>query len=693
MIGFVNIWSLAGLLAVSLPVVIHFMTRPRPRRILYPTYRFLVEAAGGRQALYRLRTLIVLTLRCLAVLMLVLLFSKPFLQQRSSASQAELSKKAAIIIDASLSMKGIQGGVTLFDKAKAEAAELMRTFEADTAAAVIFIKAKPEPVLPALSANIPALHKRLQASKASSALGTPSSAIALAEQMLNGPGVIYIFSDFQRTNWNNIVFDSKTDLSVILRPVTEEPIDNIAVTGIQINPPSPVAGEPVEIGCTIFNCTGKDRQEPVSLIFLGERFSKIVNLKPFSPTHAVFSVIARDPGEFEGKIRLGQKDGLNDDNERFFKIKIIRESFVLIISDENPDDLSGSAFFVRTAAEPDSEKESGVKGVLRHSQDTDIKVLDQADTYIICSPAVISEKVAAAITSRVLEGSTLICFLDGPKAPGIVEALSTASQDQIAPPFQLLTQVRSIKQDGDPLTDINYSQDPLKLFANQNQGDLSLLGFTRHYKTGITLSRKHEILMSYSDGSAAFAVSPAGRGTVIYINFPATPDGGNLVQSPLFPALLHECLRLGNSNTAESETRPGQAWEILVPNIGANDETGVSVHGPDGRKVEFYEVSLGSHIKLTLPQADMPGIYHVYKKEKTVSLGVVNTNPRESDTRQIAVQEMVRSDQIGQGTKVVTYTPDQLKTNRKKDMWPLAWLLFAVFLGFEMLVLSIWRKG
>ena len=62
-----NPWMLAGLVAIGLPVLIHFLTRARPRKVVFPPFRFLVEACAGKQAVHRLRTWILLALRTLAV--------------------------------------------------------------------------------------------------------------------------------------------------------------------------------------------------------------------------------------------------------------------------------------------------------------------------------------------------------------------------------------------------------------------------------------------------------------------------------------------------------------------------------------------------------------------------------------------------------------------------------------------------
>ncbi len=93
--AFANPWMLVALAAIGLPVLIHFLTRARPRRIVFPPFKFLVEACAGQQAVHRLRTITLLTLRTLAVLALVLLFARPFLTPKSAALGANASQRAA----------------------------------------------------------------------------------------------------------------------------------------------------------------------------------------------------------------------------------------------------------------------------------------------------------------------------------------------------------------------------------------------------------------------------------------------------------------------------------------------------------------------------------------------------------------------------------------------------------------------
>src|SRR5438477_11948527 len=102
-LAFANPWLLTGLAAVGLPVLIHYLTRARPRRVAFPPFKFLLEACAGQQAIHRLRTFVLLAVRSLAVMALVFLFARPFLKPSGAAAHPGARQRVILIVDASLS--------------------------------------------------------------------------------------------------------------------------------------------------------------------------------------------------------------------------------------------------------------------------------------------------------------------------------------------------------------------------------------------------------------------------------------------------------------------------------------------------------------------------------------------------------------------------------------------------------------
>src|SRR6185436_5169835 len=108
------------------------------------------------------------------------------------------------------------------------------------------------------------LHDELVKAQATYEAADPAAALALAKKILGGSGTIYVFSDFQQSNWKS-VDELPAGIICRLRAVTTEPVENVALTAIRLAPAEPVIGESVEVLCTVFNSSPRPRQETVRL--------------------------------------------------------------------------------------------------------------------------------------------------------------------------------------------------------------------------------------------------------------------------------------------------------------------------------------------------------------------------------------------------------------------------------------------
>jgi hypothetical protein len=668
-LAFTNPLMLGGLAAVGLPVLIHFLTRARPQRIAFPPYKFLMEACAGQQAVHRLRTIILLTIRTLAVLALVLLFAKPFLKP-AAAVNTDAAKRVVLVVDASLSMRAVQGGVSLFAHAQAEAADVLRGLDSGTEAAVILEGATPKPLLPALSRNLPALHDELVKAQPTFEAGDVPAALALAKKILGGSGTIFVFSDFQKSDWEKV---DRLPAGVIcrLRQVTTSAIDNVAITGARLMPAEPVAGEPAQAVCTVFNCTPRPREESVRLEFSDFAQETRVALPPFGSADAVFNLTFSHTGSFAGKASI-QPDDLLEDNTRYLSVRVNKALQILVVSDSDDHDERSAAFYVSRALSPSAQATPGLNIVRRRSQDTDRGILETADIFVPVAPVMLSGEAAEIITRRVQDGARLISFLDGPTSPMLMFP-------GLNPPFQLQQNITSAA--GDPVR-IGRS----KPFAELDAGDFSSFRFHRHFQNVVFTNRQSDVLLSYPDGSAALTLNQTSNGATAFVNLPLTPDDPDFIGSPIFPATLHEILGALRRGSGDRPVFPGEAWMLDVPTAG---EGAVSISDPRGHAMVAQVVASGRMTRLALPPAHEPGDYVIKQADNLIAHAVVNVDPRESDTRPIALADL----KSGEGSSVSVVQQDDLAiSNQNRRLWPELAAAAVVLLALEMLLLAFWRR-
>lgn len=697
--AFTHPWFLAGLAAVGLPVLIHMLTRARPRVIPYPTYHLLVNVGSGQQSLNRLRTWIVLALRALAVAAFVLTFAQPYLKAPGADVTPGGARRVVLVVDASMSMRAVHGGVPLFERARVRAAEVLAELEPGTEAAVVIIDSAPHALLPALTRNIRALAAELDRERVAPERGNPADALALAQRLLDGPGTVTVFSDFQRTNWAAVDLSRFAGLDLLLSPITESDVQNVGITAIEQSPPVPVESEDIEMRCQVFNATDRRRQETVRLDLQGVTRKTVVDLAPFASTEAAFRFSLPTAGVYPGRVTL-EPDDLDDDNTRYFGADVRRALRVLLVGDDSAADPGGSTFYIAKALAPSDYVRTGLSVTTRVSQAVDRSSLESADLFILACPATLGGETLEVIARRVAAGASLAVFLDGSTAPKVLDALAGGSDGALAPPFQLTQAVDATGPQGDPFGEVSPAATALTLFARQDQGDLKALRFFRRWQTRDDPDRAGEVLIRHPDGSVALALCPAGQGTVLLANFSPAPAASDAAGSPLFPALLHELIRALRSARRSPENTPGRPWTIDVAgaastaagDAGAADLT---VSAPDGQPVDATVIARGQTARLSVPPVRLSGHYSVRTGDRLLAVGVVNVDPRETDTRSMSAAELIKQGS-GDGPSprvAVVRDEGQLVTaGTTQPLWPHTIALAVAFFVAETLLLALWRR-
>src|SRR5210317_340083 len=117
--NYLNPLMLLGVLGLALPILAHMLNRYQVKFTDWAAMRFLNRSVRVRSRQLRLRDIILLILRCLAMLLIVFAIARPATKSSESAIAALGEQSAAVIIalDASFSMQEGKGGQTRSDSA------------------------------------------------------------------------------------------------------------------------------------------------------------------------------------------------------------------------------------------------------------------------------------------------------------------------------------------------------------------------------------------------------------------------------------------------------------------------------------------------------------------------------------------------------------------------------------------------
>src|SRR3990172_7473842 len=102
---FVNPLLLAGTSLVAIPIVLHLIMRRKPRRFEFPALRFIQKRHDVNRRRLRLRHLVLLALRALAIVLLAAALARPSVKLSGNLGSQEAPVAAALVFDTSRRME------------------------------------------------------------------------------------------------------------------------------------------------------------------------------------------------------------------------------------------------------------------------------------------------------------------------------------------------------------------------------------------------------------------------------------------------------------------------------------------------------------------------------------------------------------------------------------------------------------
>jgi hypothetical protein len=237
---FANSYFLFALLALAIPVIVHLFNFRKFKRVYFTNVRFLKEVKQDTKARNKVKNILILCCRLLAVLFLVLAFAQPYIPRENGAIRTG-DKVLSVYIDNSFSMDAVGKNGTLLDEAKKDAKEIVAAF-------------KPSDRFQLITNDFEGRHQRLVNREefielvdevtTSPAVRTLSEVTRRQQDALNtekgiqpGNKQAFLISDFQKSiaDFNAI----KTDTSIRFQPipVAAENRNNIYIDSVWFSSP------------------------------------------------------------------------------------------------------------------------------------------------------------------------------------------------------------------------------------------------------------------------------------------------------------------------------------------------------------------------------------------------------------------------------------------------------------------------
>jgi len=420
---FANPIFLWGLLAVPLPILLHLFFRRRKARIPFSTLQFFQHRKRYLAHRRRLRELLLLLIRTLALLCLVLALSRMLFQRMPYAFAAR--SDVVIVLDDTLSMERKLGsGESAFELATRKAQEILDTLAEGDAAALVFLSGRRGI---ALTRKRPLVQKMIEEARVTAATGSYSAALKEAAGVLtseaNPNREIFVISDFQRNQAPSQAVDLGEVRGVRLYfvPITGSD-ENLSVEGVTLSTRPQMVNKRLVIPYAVRNHGANDRETEVTLVIGSETVNSVnLSVPAGESVEGTFETAPERAGFLSGAVQITDRN-LTLDNRRSFTVSVCENIRVLLLE---TDVLSRVRpfHFLKLALDPsDGAALNGIQTEQGFIQELSQKQLDQYHVVVLANPDPLSPQSAALLTRYMNGGGTVVLFAGGNLNAGTLAA-------------------------------------------------------------------------------------------------------------------------------------------------------------------------------------------------------------------------------------------------------------------------------
>src|SRR5688572_10733010 len=225
-----------GVAALAAPILVHLVRRTRARKVQFPALVFVRQVPQRTIRRRTLHNLLLLLLRCLAILLIVIAFTRPFFNSGSAARDNSAAGATVILVDNSLSMRR-EG---LFPEAQRRAQSALDDARNDEQIALVSFDRRYT-VVNRFIADRNRVRTGLETLSAGWDGTDYEQALRGAESLLSetdtsGPKRIVMISDFQAPGWTPASATFKLSNNTQLTTLDvggNNPPPNVAVTNVE----------------------------------------------------------------------------------------------------------------------------------------------------------------------------------------------------------------------------------------------------------------------------------------------------------------------------------------------------------------------------------------------------------------------------------------------------------------------------
>jgi hypothetical protein len=684
-------------LGVALPILAHLLNRYQVKHTDWAAMQFLNRNVRVRSRQLRLRDILLLCLRCLAVLLLALAFAKPFTPKAESVPSGLGERRTGLImaLDASFSMGHRDGAASRFEQALEKAGLITDGVHPGDPVCLVLLGAEHRVVARNMAFDPVRFDELLLAQKPTpdslDLASVPQTLKALAGAMDTPQKEIHIITDMQARDWKDRpawlqeAFDDLNESATTTIVPVRGGADNVAITGLELVSGVLRKDTIARYRATVRNC-GPGPVTNVRVKGLADNVTVDTKIIPAIAPGASETVSLFVHFHNAGPVRISavlDPDPLPADNTRR-TVAFIRDEVSVLCVEGSP---GGSGAFLATALRARGDGAGQENFAVQSVPWIDLPTRDLTgfDVVILQDVPDITPEQARAFETYVRAGHGLIWFagdnidasawnkrsaLDGvPLLPAVIEqTVSTSDALGVGRPL-------------DPTMPDHPVCRPLLTLPED------LLSETRFRKVlQVKPAAISSTVLSLAGTAAPVLMEHSiGRGQVFMFTTSADSAWNNMAVTPVFPMVLQQMVTYLTAREFEKPRLVGDSLSLSY--VDEPDASEAVFDTPSGETIALPVSEHRNRYVAMLEHAREDGFYLARVSLQAPGMPVaVNVDTAESDVACLSAAETERSFAetgitVAQSDADLLDAVDQARPGRS------FWILF-LLAGLGMLVIE-----
>lgn len=645
---------LALLFVLIIPILIHLFQLQRFKKEVFTNVKFLRQIELESRKSSRVKKLLVLASRLLALTCLILAFAQPVLKK----TEGQENRQTIIYLDNSLSMQATDNnGSELLQNAKRVLIDDLQNLPGD------FTLITNESIRENLQSE--SLRQELTKTtfyperKDISQIILEAGTIG-ADKRYAGSD-IFLFSDFRNSAYEIDSLPSLDQNRYYMIPVRPDHYQNLSLDSLWI---STFNRNELKISARI-RAQGIDEDNlSVSLVLNGQLFGKSsISIEKGNSAAVEFSI----PPETSGNGAMIFSDPrLGFDNSLFFTLPEPIKPKVLVIGTYSNylGRIYTSDSFELTFQELSNLNQGGI-------EDYDLILLNELDNF----PATLIKSLKVYVQKI---GNLVIIPSAQPDLASYQSIFNALGIGRVSSEFERKKTIISVSA-GHPF------------FSNVFRGEVKNFDYP-HANYGIESDfRSSAPLISFDDGSAFASEIPVGKNRVFWIASPLNGEQSNFRDSPLIVPLFFN-FSLPENRIEGLYSIIGRANELRV----SNDSLSGNALKIKNGKEEYIPLQKNTSQEVQLFTNDyplQPGIYQIVDQDRVLSQQAFNYD------RDLIRQDYTNLTRLTEGNKqmkVLSSPGEGLRTLNdlfsRRSLWQLFTIFALIFLVLEMLIQKFFKN-